>query len=121
MSEERIDFSALDIGNDPENFERVVGNITWRARMELTRRAARRETSPIEALATWLRPAIASAAAIAGISLALLATLGRGDQEFETGAYMSSAEVPAAMTTWFEEDQLPTADDLLVVASEGGR
>jgi hypothetical protein len=120
MSEDRIDFSSLDIGNDPEKFERMVGNITWRARMELTRRAAR-QTSPIEALATWFRPAIASAAAIAAISLTLLATLGRGEQEFEPRSYMPSTEVPVAMVDWYEDGQLPTADDLLVVAGEGGR
>ena len=119
--DERFDFSMLDLDNDPERFEKLVGTITWRARIELARRAARREVSPVEAVAVWYRPAIAAAAAIAVVSLTLLSTVGKANNEVATGAYMSSAEVPAALSSWYEEGTSPTAADLIVVADEGGK
>ena len=118
MSDERLDLSALDPAADPERFERMVGNITWGAQQELQRR--RRRVGPLEMMATWYRPAFVAAAAIAGVSLTLLATAQSGTSEVSTGAYMSAVEVPAAMSTWYEEDIPPTASDLLVVATEGG-
>jgi hypothetical protein len=114
MSDERFDFSAFDIERDSERVERMVGNVMWRARGELARRARGQSVTVTEAVAAWFRPAIAVAAAIAGISLTMLATVGRSNAEPQAGAYMSSAEVPAAMTAWYEEDRSPTATDLLV-------
>lgn len=121
MNDERFDFSRLDLGNDPERFEKLVGTITWRARAELARRGARREVSAVEAVAVWYRPAMAAAAAIAAVSLTLLSTVGRSNNETTTGAYMSSAEVPAALSSWYEDGTSPTADDLIVVANNGGK
>ena len=116
--EERLDFSALDLDRDAEKFERLVGNVMWRARGELNRRAAAQTLTLSEAVATWFRPAIAAAAAIAAVSLTLLATTGgRSEGETDAGAYLSSAGVPAAMTAWYEEDRSPTASDLLVATS----
>jgi hypothetical protein len=120
MSDEQFDFSPLDPARDPDRFERMVSNITWRARMELKRRAERVRISPVEVVATWYRPALAAAAAIAAVSLTLLTTVGRAKTEVPTGAYMSSTEVPAALSTWYEEDSIPTAAELLV-AFEGDR
>ncbi|HEX6559730.1 MAG TPA: hypothetical protein VF021_09720 [Longimicrobiales bacterium] len=120
MSDERFDLSALDLSKDPERFENLVGRIAWRARGELARRASRR-ISPVEMVAAWYRPAIAAAAMIAAVSLTLLATVGRNRNDVQTGAYMSAAEVPAAMSGWFEEGSSPTAAELLVVAHEGDR
>ncbi|MGQ0813278.1 MAG: hypothetical protein ACT4O1_02300 [Gemmatimonadota bacterium] len=114
MSDERIDFSALDIERDRQRIERMVGSVLWRARAELARRAATQNVGVVEAVAAWFRPAIAAAAAIAAISVAMLATVGRSSPETQTGAYMSSAFVPAAMTSWYEEDRLPTAAELMV-------
>ena len=120
MSDERIDLSALDMAEGSERFERIVGQITWRARMELARRAALRQVSPVEAVAAWYRPAIAAAAAIAIISVMALTTIGRHHTDVQPGAYMSGAEVPDALTSWYEEGSSPTAAELLV-ANEGGR
>lgn len=119
MNDERIDLSALGLDQDPERVERMVGGIMWRARMELARRAARREIGAFEMVATWYRPALAAAAAIAAVSLTLLATF-QPRPVVATGAYMSAAEIPAAMSVWYEEDRVPTASELLVVANEGG-
>ena len=112
MSDERFDFSAFDLEHDSERVERMVGNVMWRARGELVRRA--QSLTVTEAVAAWFRPAIAAAAAIAGVSLTMLATVGRSDTDLQAGAYVSSAEIPAAMTAWYEEDRSPTATDLLV-------
>lgn len=115
MKDERFDFSALDLDQDPGTFERMVGNIMWRARNELKRR---RGLTPVEAVAAWFRPALVAAAAIAAVSLTLLATDRPRTEEIVAGAYMSGAEVPVALTSWYEEGSLPTADELLV-ANEG--
>jgi len=122
MSEERFDFSALDLQSDPDRFERMVGNITWRARIELARRAAMGHVTPVDVLAAWSRPAMAAAAVIAVVSMTLLATIGRPQVETEiaTGAYMSGTEVPAALTSWYEEGNSPTATEVLVAGNEGG-
>jgi hypothetical protein len=120
MSDERIDFSPLDPRKDAAHFERLVGNITWRARMELARRAALQRVSPVEAVAFWYRPAMAAAAVIAIVSATLLATMGGNTADVPTGSYMSSAEVPVALSSWYEEGNSPTATELLVASEENG-
>jgi hypothetical protein len=117
MSDEPLDFSTLNL--PPESEERMVGQIMWRVQSELARRRGRRELSVVEVMAAWYRPAFAAAAAIAAVSLTMLAVTRPARSEVTTGAYMSSNEVPAALTSWYEEDSLPTAAELLV-ANEGG-
>ena len=119
MSDERFDFSALDLTNDSARAERMVGNIMWRARAELTRRAAARELGAVELVASWYRPALAVAASIAAVSLTLLATVRPGTTA-QTTAILSASDVPAAMNVWYEEERSPTAAELFVVANEGG-
>ena len=116
MSDERFDLSALD-PHESARFERMVQNITTRARFELARRAAARRQSVVELVAGWARPALAAAASIAIVSATLLAVLEPSHAEASGGAYMSPA-VPASANSWYEEDRDPTADDLLV-AVEG--
>jgi hypothetical protein len=120
MSDERFDFSKLDLSNDPARAERMIGNIMWRARAELARRAATRELGPVEAMAAWFRPALAAAAAIAAVSLTLLATV-RPAPAVQTTAYLSDADVPATMSVWYEEERRPTAAELLVESNEEAR
>jgi hypothetical protein len=117
MTDERFDLSPLDPREDAR-FERMVRNITGRARGELARRAAPRQTV-FELVAGWARPALAAAATIAIISATLLAAYDRSAAGVVvTGAYMPASEVPPAASSWYEEDREPTVDDLLV-ASEG--
>ena len=115
MSDERFDLSALD-PHESARFERMVQNITTRARFELARRAAARD-SVVELVAGWARPALAAAASIAIVSATLLAVLEPSHAEASGGAYMSPT-VPASANSWYEEDRDPTAVDLLV-AIEG--
>lgn len=119
MSDERIDLSPLDLDPDSERFHNLVGRIVWRARGELHRRAMTRPLTPVEMVAAWYRPALTAAAAIAVISLTLLATAGRKQEEVQAGAYMSGTEVPTALTNWYENGSSPTAAELLV-ANGGG-
>ena len=120
MSDDRIDLSPLDPCSDAR-FERMVANITRRARAELARRAAVRP-SVVELIAGWARPAILIAASIAGVSVALLALFDRSQAgAMPAGAFMPASEVPASALSWYEEDREPTVDDLLVVSSQGGR
>ena len=114
MSDERFDLSPLDLGNDPEGFEKMVGRITWRARGELARRAGSKRITPVEMVAAWSRPAIAAAALIAAVSLTLLTTFGQPRNDLPAGAYMSGTEVPVALTSWYEDGTSPTAAELLV-------
>lgn len=122
MSKERFDFSALDPARDPRHFERMVGDITGQARMELARRATRNRVSPVEMVAAWFRPALVAAAAVAAVSLMLLATVrhSTAHADLAAGAYLTGTEVPVALTSWYEDDATPTAAELLV-ASEGGK
>lgn len=115
MSEERFDFEALKLAQD--DVDRMVGRVMWRARGELARRAQAQNSGLLGAVAGWFRPAAVAAAAVALISLTSLASLGGDGAEPTPGAYMSSAEVPAAMTSWYEEDRLPTADELLLATA----
>jgi len=121
MTDERFDLSPLDPGGDAR-FERMVGNITGRARFELARRAAARRQSVFELVADWARPALLAAATVAGVSLTLLATFDRSNAGMVvTGAYMPASEVPAAASAWYEEDRAPTVDDLLIAAETEGQ
>jgi hypothetical protein len=116
MSDERFDFEALKLEQD--DVDRMVGRVMWRAQSELLRRAQAQNSGLLGAVAGWFRPAAVAAAAIAIVSLTSLASLlGNRANEPQTGAYMSSAEVPAAMTSWYEEDRLPTADELLLATA----
>lgn len=114
---ETIDFGIFDLERDPEKYERLVGNVMWRARGELGRRARTQNMTIAEAVVAWLRPALVAAAAVAGISLTMLATAGGSESDTEAAVYLSNAGVPSTMTAWYEEDRSPTASDLMVATS----
>lgn len=114
---EQVDFGMIDLERDPQKFERLVGSVMWRARGELKRRRTAQTLTVTEAVAAWFRPAIAAAAAIAGISLTMLARAGGSEVEAQTSAYLSNAGVPTEMTAWYDEDRSPTASDLMVATS----
>lgn len=119
MRDERLDLSALDPQEDAR-FERMVQNITTRARFELARRAAARRQSVVELVAGWARPALAAAASIAIVSATLLSMFEPSQAEASATAYMSPT-VPATASAWYEEDRDPTAVDLLVAVEGDNR
>lgn len=114
---EALDFGIFDLERDPQKYERLVGSVMWRARGELSRRARTQSVTITEAVAAWFRPALVAAAAIAGISLTMLAIADGSEGDAQAGVYLSNAGVPAAMTAWYEEDRSPTASDLMVATS----
>jgi hypothetical protein len=118
MTDERFDLSPLHPMDDAR-FERMVSNITGRARFELARRAAAQRQSIVELVGGWARPALLAAAGVAGVSITLLATYGRSSAETVTGAYMPASEVPPAASGWYEENREPTVEDLLVANNPG--
>src|SRR5687767_5862911 len=93
---DRPDLRALGYGIEAERWERMIGGIMGRAAFELQRRArlsAVRAPSAIENLVAWMRPALATAAVVAVLSLLALT---RGPE---------GAPQPA---TYFGGGQLPT-------------
>lgn len=118
MTDERFDLSPLQ--PDEARFERMVGNITGRARFELARRAAAQRQTVFEMVAGWAKPALLAAAAVAAVSLGLLTAFDRTRAEAATAtAYMPATELPATASDWYEEGRDPTVDELLVAGNEG--
>ena len=119
MTDERFDLSPIK--PDDARFERMVGNITERARFELARRAAAQRVTVVELVAGWAKPALLAAASIAGVSLALLTMFDRSRAEAATSttAYMPATELPATASDWYEEGREPTVDELLVAGTQG--
>jgi hypothetical protein len=119
MTDERFDLSP--IRQDDARFERMVTNITARARGELARRAATQRVTVFELVAGWAKPALLAAASIAGVSLALLTMFERSAAEAATSttAYMPANEVPATASDWYEEGREPTVDELMVAGNQG--
>jgi hypothetical protein len=119
MTDERFDLSPIK--PDDARFERMVSNITERARFELARRAAAQRVTVVELVAGWAKPALLAAASIAGVSLALLTMFDRSHAEAATSttAYMPATELPATASDWYEEGREPTVDELLVAGTQG--
>lgn len=108
------DLSAL--GLPPERRERMAAEIVRRAMPALARGVAPR--GPLSLLAGWARPALAAAAAVAGLSLAALAGDRARDPERqpELVASVSVAEgldIPAPAEDWVVEERAPTDADLI--------
>ncbi len=109
MHEEPIDLSPLHPARDPARWEAMVANITVRA---LAESAPAR--SPLAFLVGWARPTLAAAAAVAAVSLGVLATA-RGDAGSAT-AVRSVAEalnLPDPVADWIVEERSPSDADLI--------
>jgi len=106
MTDEKIDFSALDPAQDPSRWERLIESVAQRA---LAGRA--RPNRLLLQLSTWARPALALAAGLAiAIWCAVLATGGRGTTTTET-----HTDPVVALATWAMNDAIPTTVDPVVV------
>ena len=121
---ERNDLSSLDLQAD--RVERMVSTILERAAFELKRRQrAGVLTLPgmsvLDGLLGWARPALATAAALAVISLAALSRLDRVVPAGDDAAFFQSAALPAPVQVWLEEGQPPSVVDLFAVADGENR
>ena len=116
---ERNDLTSLDLS--PDRVERMVVHIMERTAFELRRRqqAAVRalpHMSVLDGLIGWARPALATAAALALISLAALSRLERHVPSTDDPAFFQSAALPAPVQEWLEEGQPPSVVDMFAVA-----
>lgn len=124
MDMQPIDFSALDPTASPATRDRLVAAVMARAEAELARRAA--AASPILMLARWARPALATAAMLAAVSLGAMTLLvsPESPESPVAAAYevpsgiADELYVPAPIAGWVVADRGPTVNDVLV-ALEG--
>ncbi len=117
MTDERIDFSALDPTAERERFEETVGRINAAVAPALAARRAR--LGVFGQVAGWWRPLLA-AATIAGIvSAATLALVERPASESEREIGMAEAiGVPEQIAEWVRSDELPDPSELLIALEE---
>jgi hypothetical protein len=114
---EALDLGPLDPRPDAERWEAMVAGIMSRCAAELQRRQNLRNTGVFEGLLAWTRPALATAAALALLSLVALSrneSLAAGDA---STTFIWSARLPAPVEVWLQEGQPPTMLDMLVLDS----
>jgi hypothetical protein len=117
MTDERIDFSALDPTAEGDRFEEAVGRINAAVAPALAARRAR--GSVVGQVAGWWRPLLA-AATIAGIVSA--ATLALVEEPASGGeSEIGVAEVigvPEQIAQWVRNDKLPDPAELLIALED---
>ena len=112
MTDERIDFSALDPMEDQLGFERMVRSITEDAADELAARRARYNV--IGQVVTWWRPMLAAATVLVIASVAALTTVDATPSTVDPSTGIAQAiGVPSRFAQWVASDELPTTSDLL--------
>jgi hypothetical protein len=115
--DDRIDLSALEL--DQAQRELLIAAILTRADAELTRRA-QDDTSPIQVLSTWVRPALAAAAALAMVCTPVLWRARAGANQLPSGLADALA-VPAPAYEWLATERAPTIGDVLLAMESEGR
>ncbi len=115
MSDDRINFSALDPTRDEARFERLVSAIVHDAEPEFTRR--RQPSSAVAQVGQWWWPLLAAAAVVIMVSLGFLWRLGEtpgasASVVVEIGIE-ESLGVPTQVASWIRSDQLPSTSDFL--------
>jgi hypothetical protein len=113
---EAPDLGPLDPRSQTERWDRMVSTIMSRCAVELRRRQSAPVIGVLEGLLAWSRPALATAAALAALSLAALA---QQDNAPETNpTFIWSAALPAPVEAWLQEGQPPTMLDMFVLDGE---
>jgi hypothetical protein len=113
---ERPDLSPLDPRVDVDRWERLVRRIMTRSAAELQRRQAAGVFGLFDGLLAWSRPALATAAALAALSLLALSQL-KTPTLAQPATFIRSAAIPAPMSVWLEEGQPPSMLDLIVLTN----
>jgi hypothetical protein len=114
---ERFDLSALDPSRDSDRWELMVRQIMWRSTAELQRRQSSAVFGLFDGLVAWARPALATAAALAAISLVAMSQFRSPTVVTET-TYFQSPDLPAQVAVMLEEGQTLSMLDLLVMSGE---
>jgi hypothetical protein len=108
---ERLDLSPLDPRRDTQRWEQLVRQIMARSAAELQRRQAAGMFGLFDGLLAWSRPALATAAALALLSLIALSRL----EAPTMTTFFRSQSMPDEMSVWLEEGQPPSILDLIVL------
>jgi hypothetical protein len=110
MHEPPIDLTPLHPARDPERWEAMIASVTARV---LAEGAAAR--SPLAFLAGWARPTLAAAAAVAAVSLGVVAATGReaAAAEPRPSTVAEELRLPQPVTDWIVEERAPSASDLI--------
>lgn len=117
MTDDRIDFSALDPKRDAERFDRVVTGITQSAARVLA--ARRQPASALDLIACWKRPMLAAAAVVVIVALAVLA--GVPDYSPASPRLLALSEalgLPPTVTDWVVSDRVPGPGQILTLFVE---
>lgn len=120
---ERQDLSGLTPSR--ERIERMVAHVMMQSAGELRRRAAQVRVSSLQSfglfdgLLAWSRPALATAAMLAALSLVALSQFERSTAGSEAPAfrsYFQTASLPAPVELWMQQGEAPSALDVMVVS-----
>ncbi len=114
---ERPDLSAFEWDFNQRR-DPMVKHIMWRAATELERRRQAGTFGLFDGLLAWSRPALATAAALALISLYALSQVEARSANGLSGAFFRSAELPAPLQTWLEAGEPPTANFIVLTGGE---
>ena len=114
---ERQDLTTLEL--HPDRVERMVAHVMEHSQLELRRRqraAAGSRFGVFDGLLAWSRPALATAAMLALMSLVALQQF--KPREATDNTFIWSASLPAPVEVWLEEGQPPTMLDMIVLGTE---
>lgn len=114
---EAPDLRPLDPRNQLEHWDRMVATIMARCAIELRRRQIAPSIGVFDGLLAWSRPALATAAALAALSLAALAQQDKAPLEANP-TFIWSAALPAPVEAWLQEGQPPSMLDMFVLDGE---
>ncbi len=116
MTDERIDFSALDPTADAERFEEIVGRISAAAAPAL---AARRVPAGVFGqVAGWWRPLLAAAVLAGIVSAATLARVQVPARASEEIGVAEAIGVPQQIARWVRSDEEPDPTELLIALED---
>jgi hypothetical protein len=115
---EAPDLGPLDPRTETERWDRMVSAIMTRCAVELKRRQHAPSVGIFDGLLAWSRPALATAAALAALSLLALTQFDGGGSLAQSVAYFRSPDMPEAMTIMLEEGEAPSMLDMFVLAGE---
>jgi hypothetical protein len=113
---EAPDLGPLDPGSEADRWDRMVSIIMARCAPELRRRQNVPNLGVFDGLLAWSRPALATAAALALLSLLALTQLENRTARAQSVAYMKSPNMPEPMTIMLEEGEAPSMLDMLVLS-----
>jgi hypothetical protein len=115
MSEERIDFTAMEWKLEAEREHQLAERILAAAGPTLARRAP--IAMPALDLTRWVRPVLAAAAVLAALSIATIQRIER-DESSMYGVTADALDLPSPVGEWIARDGAPGIGELFALISE---